>query len=446
MRRPFILAIIALCCTAMPLLAEPLSPVDFPFCADVQGAFKTGSLYQVHLGDEVIQKAGSGLPDLRLFDTSGKETPLVVIRNAPPHETVETYPLEITGYDHDASSAVIIMKLPQKHRPISILDLETPDRDFKKRVVLEASSDNRTWKPVTEDTIYDFSSQVNVRKTRLEFVPVDARYFRLSVMDVKPQSADQPSIKLKYEGLDFCVNGVKKNELRIHAVHGSTGMPVEKRPVYDQRTFTDLSPSQDKDGNTVILLPADLPVDKLTLEVANPYYYRTVYLYGSSTGKDDSWQFLLSEVIYRFPLLSEQHEERNILEHHVPKHAYYKLVVMNKNNPPLVIKTVSLAWVQQNLYFIALANSERYTLCFGNARVKRPDYDIARFVNQDTLSQHSFERVALSALHAGSGPRLTFEERLAGAEKLILKIVVVLLVIGMGFWLYTLLKKTPEKK
>ena len=443
-KKPFI--IIALCCMAMPLFAAQLAPADFPYCADVQGTVKAESLYQVPLSDEIIRKAGAGLEDLRLFDASGTETPLVVIGNVPPHETIETYPLEISGYDNDASSAVVILKLPQKHRPISMLDLETPDRDFKKRVILQGSDDNRTWKPVSEDTIYDFSSQVNVRKTRLAFAPNDARYFRLTLMDFDPRTTARPAIKLTYEGLDFSVNNVRIKDLRIHSAYGSTRMPAEKRPVYDQEAFTDLSPAQDKDGNTVIIFPADLPVDKLALDVANPYYYRTVYLYGSSTGKEDSWQFLLNEEIYRFPLSSEQHEERNVLEHHVPKQAYYKIVVMNKNNPPLVIRSVTFFRVQQNLYFIALKNSERYSLCFGNTRIKRPEYDIARFVNQNTLSRHSFERLELSALQAGISPRPTFGERLAGMEKLILKIVVVLLVIGMGLWLYTLLKKAPEKK
>lgn len=438
--------IIILCCITLPLFAAQLTPADFTSCANVQGAVKAESLYQLHLGTEIIKKAGANLEDLRLFDASNRETPLVVIGNVPPHETIETYPLEITGYDNDASSVIVFMKLPQKHRAISVLNLETADRDFKKRVVLAESDDNRNWKHLMEDTIYDFSSQVNVRKTKLDFAPTDARYFRLTVMDARPQTADQPSIKLTYKDLDFSVNGMKKKELRIHAVQGITGMPAEKKPVYDQKTFANLSPALDSGGNTVIMLPANLPIDMLALDIANPYYYRGVQLYGSSTGKEGSWQPLVHDVIYRFPLSSERHEERNVLAHHVPKRAYYKIVVMNKNNPPLEIRAVTCSWVQQNLYFIALKNSERYSLCFGNTRIARPDYDIARFVNQDTLSRHSFARLELSTPQAGSGPRLTLGERVSGMERLLLKIVVMLLVIGMGFWLYTLLKKMPEKK
>ena len=78
-----------------------------------------------------------------------------------------------------------------------------------------------------------------------------------------------------------------------------------------------LAPAQDKDGNTVIVLPANLPLDRMALEIANPYFHRTVNLYGSSTGKEDSYHLLTSQVIYRFPLSEEQHEERTIIEQHV---------------------------------------------------------------------------------------------------------------------------------
>jgi hypothetical protein len=242
------------------------------------------------------------------------------------------------------------------------------------------------------------------------------------------------------------VNNAQKKDLRINSVQGRTLTPAEKRPVYDQKIFADLVPMPDKFGNTVIILQAELPVDRISLDLTNPYYYRTVNIYGSNTGKEDSYQFLANQVAYRFPLSSEQREEKNVLEQHIPKHAYYKIVIMNKNNPPLELKGMTLSWVQQNLYFIALKNSGQYSLCFGNSRIKRPDYDIANFVNQNTLSQHSYERMELSPLRSNGGPRLTLRERMGGMEKLILKIVVILLVIGMGFWLYTLLKKTPEKK
>lgn len=430
----------------VPAAAAAPTPADFSYCADVQAVIKADALYQAHLSDEIIQKTNAGLYDMRLFDSSGKETPFTVIENVPPYEeTAEAYPLEITGYASGAASAVITMKLPQKHRPISLLDFDIADRDFKKRVSLSASSDGKTWQPLAEDSVYDFTSQVNLRKTRVEFAKTDAKFFRLTLTDFTSPSTAQQSITLKYEGLEFSVNNAQKKELRINSVKGGTSVPAEKRPVYDRRTFTDLSSTPDKEGNTVVALTAVLPVDQLSVDVTDHYYYRIVNLYGSNTGKEDSYRLLASQPIYRFPLSSERHEEKNQIESPSQRYAYYKVVILNKNNPPLDIRGITMSWVQQNLYFIALKNDEHYSLCFGNQHMTRPDYDIVKFVNRNTLSQHAYEHATLAAPVRSGGPSLTLRERFAGMEKLVLRIVVVLLVIGMGFWLYTLLKKTPKK-
>lgn len=432
-------------CLPVQTISAPLTPANFQYCTDVKGAFKAESLYQLHLTDEIIQKTAPSFEDLRLFDTASKEIPSILIGNNPPFETVETYPLEITGYENDASSVAVILKMPQKHRPISVLSLDIQGIDFKKRIGVAESSDGKTWRSLVEDSIYDFSSQVNLRKTRVEFPSSDARYFRLELTDFKPRTGGaQPSIRLKYDGLDFSVDGVKKKVLRIRSVQGSTQTPAEKKPVYDKKTFTDLSPSLDKEGNTVIILKADLPVDQLILEVSNPYYYRTVYLYGSSTGRDDSYRLITSRMLYRFPLSVETHEEKNSIEQRALKNAFYKIVIVNKNNPALEIKGITLAWVQQNLYFIALKNGEQHSLCFGNQKLKRPEYDIVLFINQNTLSQHTFERVEISSIRLSSGRPAS--EWFVGMEKTILTIVVVVLVIGMGGWLFMLLKKAGEKK
>jgi hypothetical protein len=282
--------------------------------------------------------------------------------------------------------------------PVNVVDLDIGDRDFKKRVSLSKSVDGKTWNPLIEDNIYDFSSQVNVRRTRIEFTETDAQFLRIKILDLKPQQSTQPSIKLKYEGLDFSVNGVQNKNLRIRAARASTGTPAEKKPIYDHKTFNAPEPTLDKDGNTVIVLPAGLPLDIVSLDVRNPYFHRVVNLFGSSTGKEDSYHLLTSQVIYRFPLSAEKREERNFIEQHITRQPYYKIVIMNRNNPPLELKSVTLSWIQQNLYFIALKSNERYTLCCGNAQINRPDYDLVSFVNKDTLSQHPYERLELSAI------------------------------------------------
>jgi len=447
MKKIIVFSMLCACCILIASAAAPLMPDDFRSCADARGPVKPDALYQVHLTDEIIQGAAPGFEDVRLLGPSGKETPFSIIEHILPAEHVEVYPLEITGFAGDSSSAIISMKLPEKHKPISALDLEITDTDFKKKASISGSGDGKAWKTLTEDTIYDFSSRVNLRKTRIEFKKSAYRYYRLKLTELKAITETQPSLRLKYEGLDFSVNGLKKKELHIHSVEGSTSARKGNEPVYDSKVFAALSPTLDKSGDTVLVLKADLPIDKLFLDVTNPYYYRSMSVYYSDFGKEDSYQFLTQQSVYRFPLSAEQQETRNYIEQRTTKHGYYKIVIVNKNNPPLDMKGITLSWVRKDLYFIALNNAGRYSLCFGNPELTRPDYDIAHFINQNTLLQHAYEKLDTAPARENTAfKQPVSREKKAWLEKMVLRVVVVILVIGMGFWLFTLMKKAGKGK
>ena len=199
------------------------------------------------------------------------------------------------------------MKLPEKYRPISELHLDIPESDFKKGATLFGSSDGKSWKVLTEAAIYDFSSQAALRKTKIEFKPSSYRFYRIALTDARPaREGGGPSIKLKYEGLDFSVGNGMKKEIRIRAVEGKTAAPKEMAPAYDEKAFAGPTTLIDKNGNTVIVLKAGLPLDRLYLDIANPYYHRMVTLFAGESGQEDSYQMVTRSAVYRFPLSTDR--------------------------------------------------------------------------------------------------------------------------------------------
>lgn len=427
--------------------AAPPAPKDFQYCADITGTMRTDSLYQLHLSDEILGKAGAGLEDLRIFGPSQQEIPSVVLESAPAAREVETYPLEITGFSGDGSSAVVTMKLPEKYRPISELYLDIAESDFKKGATLSGSSDGKSWKVLTEAAIYDFSSQVALRKTKIEFKPSSCRFYRLVLTGMQPAGeGGGPSIKLRYEGLDFSVGNGMKRDIRIRAVEGRTAVPKETAPVYDEKAFAGPAPLIDKNGNTVIVLKAGLPMDRLSLDIANPYYHRMVTLFAGESGQEDSYQMVTRNAVYRFPLSTDRQEARNVIEFSTPKHTYYKIVIENRNNPPLDVRRVTFSWVRKNLYFVALAGGGGYSLCFVNPALAAPDYDLGHFLTKSTVALHTAEKreTALVRQNTEFAPKKPAEVR-AQRDKIILRVVVVFLVTAIGYWLYALMKKMSRQ-
>lgn len=423
----------------------PPSPNDFQYSADLEGPIKQGILYQGRLSSDVLQKCASDYRDVRLFGPGDKEVPFVILENEYPNEVIETYPLEIIGYVEAADSVVITVKVPDKHLPVSLIDLGITDSDFKKKVVLHGSYDRKKWDALAEEVIYDFSSQVDLRKTTVEFAKADYRFYRIELINTRKSAGSDKSTTLKYEALDFTVNGIQDKKLRINKVDGKTGSTKERTAIHDAKIFTNFSSSLDEAHKTVIILEAALPFDKIFLEISNPYYYRSISLYHSDTGEKNSYRLLTQNSIYSFPL-SGLLETKNYIGYKSSKHGYYKFVIDNRNSPPLEIKSIRFEWIQKNLYFIALDDAEKYTLCLGNNIVNRPDYDLSTFIDQNNWFRQKFVNLKTGSVrqNATYTPKTPLDKK-ARAEKFILTIVVTILVIGISFWLYKLLGKASSK-
>jgi hypothetical protein len=229
-------------------------------------------------------------------------------------------------------------------------------------------------------------------------------------------------------------------------VHALTALYRERVPAYDSKTFSDLSAKTDKDGNTVITLRAGLPVERFSFDIANPYYSRSVMVSVSGAEEVDTYRFLARGTIYRFALDGRK-EEQSFVDVRSSKQASYKIVIENRGNPPLDVKAVDLSWVRQDLYFLALNDGDRHSLCFGNDTLARPEYDIARFITRGNLAQHSPASLLAGELRVNADyvPKAPKQKR-ARIEKRVLTVVVVVLVIGMGYWLFALVRKIAREK
>jgi hypothetical protein len=296
-----------------------------------------------------------------------------------------------------------------------------------------------------QKTLY-FFSQVDLRKTHIKFAESNYRYYKFKLLDIKKSVKKNESIRLRYNGLDFSIDGYEKGSLSIDSIQGRTS-PAKEKVIFDGLVLTDMSSSVDNKQNTVIFFQSDLPFEKISFEISNPYYYRTTALYFSDSGKKDSYKLMNQGFIYQFPLSSTVIETRNYLESGKAGQNFYKMVIENKNSPPLEIKSIHLQWTRKNLYFIGLNDMQDYLLCIGNPNVEKPDYDLLKFTNQSNWYKHTSEHLEISAVSENTKftPGIA-KDRRAKIEKTVLIITVILLVLMIGYWLYTLIKKADRRK
>jgi hypothetical protein len=346
-----------------------------------------------------------------------------------------TFTFQVLSYSQSAEGDTIVLQRPQDTGPFWELTVQTPARDFHKAVRLQASHDRVTWSEVTTDALFDFSSRIDVRKTTLTFPETDTPYLRLLLQDAVPPRVDGTALQLRYEGLEFAVHSASVQPFRIDRIGGRGGAAHAVNDIYDRTAFPQADTRTDTQRNTLVLLGwVHLPVVQLTLTVDNPYYHRRVELWAAETDQEDAYHRVASGVVYKLPGVTSADNTLRVPRVQAP---YLRLKILNGDNPPLRLQQVEAAWVRQNLYFIPAAG-RRYTLYFGNAQMRAPEYELQRLLPAQPAALEQYAVMSLGDIQPHTRYNPPPVQGKTGHT--LLTVVVLVLVCGLGFWAYRLLK------
>lgn len=426
--------------------AAKLQPINFRYKILVEKDIKKGELYRINLSPAVLQNCASGQPDIRIFYSDGLEIPYVMVQGKYLKRVDETYSTKIIEYQTDKNSAILVFKIIGEFNPISSIELSVPDKNFRKEVELQGSNDAKKWIQITRSSIYDFSSQIDLRKTKLEFPASNYRFYRMKLGDTGDLPALGKTIALKYDGIDFRVSGGKGSKLRIDRVTAHTGGTNSLVETYDEKSYQPSSSGEMNDNLSYVIINSGLPFDLVEFDITDTFFLRTFVAYYSDTDKKNSYHTIASGNVCRFPS-SWQINEKVAAKISSPGHAFYRFVFQNKNNPPLNIKQVKLKWLRRSLYFIAPTDSRGLTISFSRPNTKKPIYDIENFVNQDNWQKRTAETLLISepTLTKNYDPELP-TDRKSKTEKKVLIGIMLIIAVGISFWLYALMKKVSVKQ
>jgi hypothetical protein len=452
MKTPYLLLLLSLAWVATPR-GYAAVPTDLQWLAPIGGDFTPDVPVRLPLPRQVIAATTPGFADLRVCDDQGLEIPYVIYpQSAPPSYT---FPFQVLAYSQGEEGDTIVLQRPQDTGPFWELTVHTTARDFHKTVRLQASHDRVTWVEVITDALFDFSSRIDVRKVTLAFAETDAPYLRLHIQDAAPSKAEPAAMQLRYEGLDFAVRGAPAKPFRIDRISGRVGQPstaahhrsaAEVRTAaevhsadeaYDYLTLADLDTRTDTQGNTLVHLGrVNLPLAQLRLTIDNPYYFRRVELWAADTDKDAAYRQVANGAVYKLPGVASAHTTLRVS---YPQSPYLRLKILNGDNPPLRLQQIEAAWIRQNLYFIPAAG-RRYTLYFGGAPQRPPEYELRRLLPAQPAQLEQYTAVWLGDIQPQPHYTPGLRQWQGGMEKTLLTVIVLVLASGLGLWAYRLLK------
>ncbi len=420
------------------------SPQDYKWTAPVKAGTTTSETARLPLSATVIVKVRAGFPDLRLYDGQGKETPYVIYEDITPAVPEKTLSLAVKEFvETDTADQFVVDKF-QRSEKIDSIEVVTSNRDFRKTVLVEGSTDRQSWTSLTEDAIFDYSSRVNLRKTTLPLTATDFQFLRITISKDTPAPKETDAVHLQYRDLVFSANGSQSAPFRVDGFTAHSGGRKQDLCITDGVTIYDPTATQDEQGNTFITLgELHLPVSSISLTVAETYFSRPVEVQISDTGKEDTYRTFFHGVIHRIPGAAKAGLELDVDTQQAP---LIRLLVRNGDNPPLTIRSARLIWNRRVLYFHPRPE-ETYSLYFGNKDVTSPSYETAQLISNDALALRVLPEWTIGPVqnNAAFSPAWGKAER-EEFQSWILNTLVVLLLVGLGVWGVTILKRLPDNQ
>lgn len=441
---------------AIGLSTSPANAVEYEFSRSLTAPSVTQpELLAVTLDSAVFEATQAGLPDLRLLNSLGEAVPYLLrkvqttreatVRNAWPARQPDARPLNGKGLE-------ITFTLDEDDPQPNGLTIVTQLRDFEQRVRVFSSPTGEQWEPLVEEAvIFDYSRFMDVRRDEVQFKETRDRHFRIVIDDVTAeQESELLALTRRLQGVEETERvervTVKRRPFRIERIdlwretqeEQSTGDKKAEYPVSGFRVEQDPEKQQ-----TLILVDTDRqPLTSLELQTpARNFSRRAAVEIEQKRGVQTSWRQIGQGTLSRIDF-KDLNEEQLAIDFSETRQDAYRLVIDDRDSPPLKVSDVKARGNVYELVFLAAPGSS-YRLMYGSADAELPQYDTVAI--RQVLSK-GFQPAQAKLGPQGPGilePSVFQWSKLLN-NRFFLFSAIALLVIVLGWGLYNATKRFDD--
>ncbi|MEO1997042.1 MAG: DUF3999 family protein [Planctomycetaceae bacterium] len=347
----------------------------------------------------VFAVVGDGMPDIRVVNSGGRETPFVIERKTiPSFETSRRYrTVKVEGLEKQPDDSLeITVKLSDGTPSADGLRLHTPLKDFEHQVRVFGSRDATEWvERVAGTPIYDYSRYMDVANLEIELPAGEDRYFKLVIRDVTDDQAS-PLRELRRtsnsagESQREERTKLLRRDFRIDHIQAWWNVQDLKHNRVVTRTYelSEMTVTEDTEHkHTVIEFGSNrAPLTQFVIQTASRNFSRSVRLQLLERAGSDAafatprWRDIGSGNVSRvsFRAFQRQHLEVIFPEQRQDR---YRLIVENGDNQALNVTDVVAAGPVYQAIVMAEAEQE-YRLYYGDSAAEAPSYDAFRVQSQ----------------------------------------------------------------
>lgn len=412
------------------------------------------SLVAVVLDAEVYAATQVGLADLRVQNTEGGSLPFFLRKSQDfVSKSVRRKTWTATNpalKPLDDGGLEITLELGEGDTQPNGLSVITPLRNFEQRVRVFTSVNGNDWEPSGAETvIFDYSRYMDVRSDSVPFVASPRRHVRIVIDDV---TSEQESELLE---MTRRLRGTEDSERTERVTIDRRPFRIDRIEFYEETSqqsvkgdrkltypIADFQVTEDsKTNQTIVTIDTRRePLTSFRLDSPSKNFSRSCAIeVQGQQGTHGSWQQIGEATLSRIDFKTLKREQLTV-SFPETRQAQYRLVIDNRDSPPLTINgIIAEGNVYEVVYFATTSKS--YRLAYGDSEAKAPDYDTAAI--QSLLT----ERFSPEVVTLGN------EEKSLGAKPVgwklshllndprILTIVIGLLVLGLGWGLYGAVKR-----
>lgn len=447
--------IVCLVATTVTFATEP----SLRFQKEISSSKKPDeSLVAVVLDADVYASTQVGLADLRVQDTEGATLPFFLRKSQelvskPVRRKTWTAanpslrPLESGGLE-------ITLELGEGDARPNGLSIITPLRNFEQRVRIFTSTDGMDWESSGAETvIFDYSRYMDVRSDSVPFVASPRRHIRVVIDDV---TSEQESELME---LTRRLRGTGESDRTERVTIDRRPFRIDRIEFYDETSqqsvigdrklnypIAGFAVAEDqKTHQTIVSIDTRRePLTSFKLDSPSKNFSRSCVIEVQEQQRTQIlWRQIGSATLSRIDFKNLQREQLTV-SFPETRQAHYRLVIENRDSPPLTVNgVIAEGNVYELVYFTPKNKSCR--LAYGDLEAKAPDYDTAAI--QALLT----ERFSPEVVTLGN------EVKLSGTKSVgwnvshllndprLLTMIIGILVIGLGWGLYSAVKRLDNQ-